>query len=436
MYLPQFATSEFLNAARLNKAVTSLYSGAQDDLSVTHLAGLVEANLVTVTATGKVFTFTCASGFAGIFGNGFVARPHGTTSGVDSPVSTLDMTSVIPGTGSQLVYVVLSAVSVAETPVPVLGPPPGHPDYDPTFVPTIAFTAAFNTLAFTATTTVPDNLTFLEFGRITLTAGQTTVTPGNLLLTHQVRAGSILDKTGVAAGAYTSPSITVNDEGRITGVANVTTIPGGALLGIVTHYMPSSGTLTPPTNANFAEIECVGAGGGGGSQGFGTAMGSGGGGAYAKIYVDLSNYVMPLSYVVGAGGIGGVGATGVNNVPGTSGGLSSVKDAHGTTVVICMPGHGGTLSIAGLGGALPTLGPVIDADILIGAPGGIGQSQGGGASLGYMGAVGPTTATAFTAPSGCRGGGGGGSSDASAYSSAHGTGGGGGDGVVRIKWFS
>jgi hypothetical protein len=223
---PLYSDAEFVGATQLNNSATVVYAGQQEDLVATHSPGLINPGTVAVTASGMVFTFTCGSNFAGVFGNGFLGRAFGTTAGSTTNVYTVDLTSYVPGSGSQVVYISIAGTGVDQSPYTVMGPPAGHPDFDATFVPYTAYASVYNTLAFGATTTAPDNSTTLEFGRITLSAGQSSVLVSQLVLSHQVFAGSVLNHTGIAAATYAYPdSITVGADGRVSAISDAASPP-------------------------------------------------------------------------------------------------------------------------------------------------------------------------------------------------------------------
>ncbi len=274
MYSPIFNDAMFLGAAQMNAAGQTFVSGEQDDLGATHTPGLINPSGVTVTGSGLVLTFTCSTSFAALFGNGLLARAHGTTNGTDSQVYTVDFTSHVPSSGSQLIYVTLGNTTVAQQPFTVTGPPQGHPDNSPTFASYLAYAENYNTLTFNASITPPDNSTVIEFARVTLSAGQSTVLPSSLVYTSQVYAGSVLNHTGVAPATYTLLNGTVGADGRITSassaynvvvpgtltVDSTTTIAGQlqANGGMTSTNIGLTGGITTPggVNAGSGTITC------------------------------------------------------------------------------------------------------------------------------------------------------------------------------------
>ena len=103
-------------------------------------------------------------------------RAHGTQTGQDTQTYTVNLTSLIPASGSLTAYVAATVSQIQQNSFPVSGPPPGHPAYDPSLVPTVAYAATVYTVALSAVSGGIDNVNTFELLRTTLTHGQSSVT--------------------------------------------------------------------------------------------------------------------------------------------------------------------------------------------------------------------------------------------------------------------
>lgn len=214
---PNFSQKQFLQASVFNTAMASILSASHDTNARFHSVGLVNPADATYSIASLVVTADLPSPFAIEFGSGALSYAHGTVTNADTQTYAVNFAPFVPASGSSTVYMLASAVTIQQVPYTVIGPPIGHPSYSPTFVPYVAYTTNVESIAVTASTTPPDNVTTFELGRTTLVAGQTTIT--TFSTANIVLASSLLAPTGVTAGAYSTPTITVGADGRIQAIA-------------------------------------------------------------------------------------------------------------------------------------------------------------------------------------------------------------------------
>jgi hypothetical protein len=132
---------------------------------------------------------------------------------------------------------------------------------------------------------------------------QSTITQSKLAA-NSVGSNQLIS-TGVTAATYTSATITVDADGRITGASSGS---AGAGMGIPALYAvgPTSGTYTASPTANRIGVYLFGGGGGGGQGSYPMCMGfspgpAGGGGGFGFYNKPITQ---PFSqpYSIGAGG--------------------------------------------------------------------------------------------------------------------------------------
>lgn len=178
----------------------------------------------------------------------------------------------------------------------------------------------------------------------------------------------IVRSDGTGRGVQSS-AITINDDGSLSGVANVTGVDASFVTGTagaanklakwnsdgdlvegpsggditVTSYTTGSGTYTVPANVRALKVTVVGGGGGGAgatvstsTTEFCSAGGGGSGGAVIK-FIANANLAASYSYAVGAGGAGG--AAGTNN-----GSAGTATTFSGTGVSLSAGGGGGAVA--------------------------------------------------------------------------------------------
>lgn len=224
MRFANWADGQFVNASSMNATESLTEQSFGVVVNGLHTPGLFNT-VSSGSIAGLVFTITLNDPFGIVFGPGIVAQAWGAVDGVENHTYITNFSSLIPGSGSVTAYLIASLMRIAETPQEIVGPPLGHPDYDPAFAPFVSYSEIVDSIALTASLTPADNYATFEICRFTLIAGQTVLNPGDF--GHQIRAGAVLSRngevltsdlavTGVTAGTYFPPSITVGVDGRLT----------------------------------------------------------------------------------------------------------------------------------------------------------------------------------------------------------------------------
>lgn len=227
MDTPVFVDGQFVNATLLSYAVAAATSNFKTVGSELHSTGLLNPSSLTFTPSNLTVQIDAPSPFAVLFGSGLVVGAHGTVAGADTSTYSLNLSSLVPGSGSQTVYILAEYATVSEDLTTVVGPPPGHPDYDPAFTPFEFYTVDRDTLSIVGSTSPADNSTSFELARISLSAGQGTITSAEIVTSHWYYASSVLNPTGVAPGSYTNANITVQADGRISAISAAVTFMVG-----------------------------------------------------------------------------------------------------------------------------------------------------------------------------------------------------------------
>lgn len=179
MRWPQATDPQFLDAlgvGGLNQAygtvsgsIASVGSGAWA------LPGLLAPEAMGVTFNNLVATVTLPSPWGVVTSGGVVVRAHGTQTGVDTQSYSVNFSAARPASGSATAYLAATIQQIQQDPFPIPGPPQGFPSFNPNYVPTTGYATNLYTVALTAVTGAPNNVSSFELLRTTLTAGQASI---------------------------------------------------------------------------------------------------------------------------------------------------------------------------------------------------------------------------------------------------------------------
>lgn len=243
----EIVNGQFVDANLLQTIAGTAKSNLETEVGFLHTPGLINPNLVSITPSGLTLNINFAYGgtslgaFAVVFSDGTVVQAHGTNDGSDSQSYSVDLSSLVPTSGTTTAYVTLAKGTIGAVPETVVGVPPGHPDYNPNFNPFEFYSITKDTLVVAAANTnfFINNATLFELCRVTLSAGQNTITSGEIITTDQHYASSVLNPTGVAPGSYSNANITVGADGRVTSISSATSAMVGEIKAWPVNTLPS-----------------------------------------------------------------------------------------------------------------------------------------------------------------------------------------------------
>ena len=223
MKTPYYSNNQFIDQGVGNAAAAMVTDSIEDVAAALYSPGLINAGDVSLSYTGtNVVNVSAPLPFRVLFGSGVLASANGTVNGQQSSNASVDFSSVIPTSGTVTAYMVASASTVQQGAYQVVGPPVGHPDYNANFNPYTAYNETQDTLLFTATTTVPDNVTYIEVCRVTLTAGQTQITAANVSTAYQVLAAPTGGTRTVQGNETVTGELIVGGAATVGGTLGVT----------------------------------------------------------------------------------------------------------------------------------------------------------------------------------------------------------------------
>ena len=265
MKTPYYSNNQFIDQGVGNAAAAMVTDSIEDVAAALYSPGLINAGDVSLSYTGtNVVNVSAPLPFRVLFGSGVLASANGTVNGQQSSNASVDFSSVIPTSGTVTAYMVASASTVQQGAYQVVGPPVGHPDYNANFNPYTAYNETQDTLLFTATTTVPDNVTYMEVCRVTLTAGQTQITAANVSTAYQVLAAPTGGTRTVQGNETVTGELIVGGAATVGGnLADA--FPSGTTIVFVQSAAPPGWTQNTSLNDQVLRVVSSSGGGTGGN---------------------------------------------------------------------------------------------------------------------------------------------------------------------------
>ncbi len=257
MRLPNFSSSQFLNASALDNSTGLIKTSLEDANTAFFIPGLVYSSYLAYTFNNSLtVSLNAPSPFAVLDANGILSEALGTTNGTINSVYSLDFTSFVPSSGSVTVYITATTSLLSLLPFQVIGPPVGHPDYNPNFVPYLAYSESADSLAITLSTSAPNNQTIFELGRVTLTSGQTAVT--SVDMSYQVGCNLYISAIEIQSvqNAIQIGQISNSNTAIIAGV-----IPSGVSNNLIQFLVNGSNVFTVDNNGAITSAGNLNVGG-------------------------------------------------------------------------------------------------------------------------------------------------------------------------------
>src|ERR1700761_3816666 len=121
MQTPLFIDGQFVDGTLLNGAVTMLMNDFELIGSDLHAPGVLSPGSMTITANnGMTLTISLPSPFAVLFGTGLVVQANGVVSGATTSTYSLNLSSLVPASGSVTAYVLASYGQLGEDQIQVV----------------------------------------------------------------------------------------------------------------------------------------------------------------------------------------------------------------------------------------------------------------------------------------------------------------------------
>jgi hypothetical protein len=224
MKTPLYTRFEFVDATAFSTAASQLASNVSFLALAQTSGGLFRPDVITTSSAGLVLTVHLPAPFALQNSSGALAGAHGVVDNQDTTAYTVNYTALVPPSGSQVVYLSASLTTINQDPYQVVGPSEGHPSFQPGFIPFTAYATIVDTIALTATTTVPNNTTAFEIGRFTLNSGASTLPA--LDTSHQILMAPLpIQNTIAVTGNKTLARLDAGVIQQATGTTQTFTLP-------------------------------------------------------------------------------------------------------------------------------------------------------------------------------------------------------------------
>jgi len=208
-----YTNGQFVDQVALNTLSADANSSIQQIANRWDLPGLIHPEAIGWATSGLVVTATCPAPFAVQFASGVVAQALGTTNGATGSTYNINLSSFVPGAGSATVYILASYNQLSLTPETIVGPPQGNPAYNPTFTQFQWYSETVDSIAIAGSSGAANNTSTFELARLTLTAGQSSISLSALNYANQIPSSEI--QTSQAISVTGSTTLTRSGAGLV-----------------------------------------------------------------------------------------------------------------------------------------------------------------------------------------------------------------------------